>query len=357
MTRTASRAMIRGWRRAGLSPGWAKWVAAILLAVCGATTAVAAPPSTTTGNGPDPRNPVERQRVRVAIGGHSVEALPLYLTAERTAPVQGLEVEMIAASGGPRVALTLAGDSTDIGVASLTTVLNMIEAGQPVKAFFFTASYPVFGWFGRPGVRSWADVRGGTLGIVSPGSFNEFMTRYVVRKQGLEPGRDLYFRALGGSTVRLAAVRAGRVDAAVLSPPDSWSAEELGLVQLASQAVDVVEEWPHTVLVAKERLLRERVDIVRAFLRAYVGAIRLAQTDRETAVQTLLAKLKWERRHAERAYDEAVRRFDERGRLPVRAMPTFWELSIASGEVTAPWPESRFLDRRYIDSFEDWAPR
>ena len=357
MTRAAPRVMIRGWRRASLSPGWARWVAAIWLAVCGAATVVAAPPSTTTGSGPEPPSPVERQRVRVAIAGHSVEALPVYLTAEYTAPVQGLQVEMIVVSGGPRVAFTLAGDSTDIGVVSLTTVLNMIEGGQPMKAFFFTASYPLFSWFGRPGVRSWADVRGGTLGIVSPGSFSEFMTRYVVRKQALEPSRDVQFRALGGSPVRLAAVRAGRVDAAVLSPPDSWFAEELGLVQLASQATDVAEEWPHTVLVAKDRFLRERVDMVRAFLRAYVSAIRLAQIDRETTVQTLLTKLKWERRHAERAYVEAVRRFDERGRLPVRAMSTFWELSIASGEVTAPWPESRFLDRRYIDSFEDWAPR
>ena len=47
---------------------------------------------------------------------------------------------------------------------------------------------------------------------------------------------------------------------------------------------------------------------------------------------------------------------DERGRLPAAEMPGFWETSIAAGEVTEARAESKFLDRRLIDSFDDWAP-
>jgi hypothetical protein len=46
----------------------------------------------------------------------------------------------------------------------------------------------------------------------------------------------------------------------------------------------------------------------------------------------------------------------ERGRLPAAAMPIFWELAVEADEVGEAWPESRFLDRRFIDSFEAWAP-
>jgi hypothetical protein len=30
---------------------------------------------------------------------------------------------------------------------------------------------------------------------------------------------------------------------------------------------------------------------------------------------------------------------------------------MATGDVTEPWPESKFLDRRYIDTFDQWAPK
>jgi hypothetical protein len=38
-------------------------------------------------------------------------------------------------------------------------------------------------------------------------------------------------------------------------------------------------------------------------------------------------------------------------------MSTFREIAIAADDVTKPWPESRFLDRRFIDTFDQWAPK
>jgi hypothetical protein len=49
--------------------------------------------------------------------------------------------------------------------------------------------------------------------------------------------------------------------------------------------------------------------------------------------------------------------YDERGRLPTRSMPTFWEVAIAAGDATEPWPESKLLDSRFVESFDEWAPR
>jgi hypothetical protein len=64
-----------------------------------------------------------------------------------------------------------------------------------------------------------------------------------------------------------------------------------------------------------------------------------------------------ERQNAERAYDELMAGFDERGRLPTASMPVFWEIAVAAGEVSEPWPESRFFDRQFVDTFDEWAPR
>ena len=62
------------------------------------------------------------------------------------------------------------------------------------------------------------------------------------------------------------------------------------------------------------------------------------------------------RGQAERLYDEAFPTLDERGDLSPGAMTVFWRMMMAAGEVTEPWPEARFLDRRFIDSFAQRAP-
>jgi ABC-type nitrate/sulfonate/bicarbonate transport system substrate-binding protein len=104
-------------------------------------------------------------------------------------------------------------------------------------------------------------------------------------------------------------------------------------------------------------LLTEQIETVRAFLRAYVRGLRLARADRELAVRVVAERLKYPRREAELAYDEVVPRLDERGRLPAQTLPLFWQVVIATDEATEPWPEERFLDRRFIDTFEQWVPR
>jgi hypothetical protein len=37
-------------------------------------------------------------------------------------------------------------------------------------------------------------------------------------------------------------------------------------------------------------------------------------------------------------------------------MTVFWRILAAAGEVSEPWPEARFLNRRFIDTFAEWAP-
>jgi len=67
-------------------------------------------------------------------------------------------------------------------------------------------------------------------------------------------------------------------------------------------------------------------------------------------------RLKYTRPLAERAYEEAVPGYDERGRLPARSMQTFWSISIANGDVKAALPEAGFLDDRFIRTYGSWAP-
>ena len=86
------------------------------------------------------------------------------------------------------------------------------------------------------------------------------------------------------------------------------------------------------------------------------GVERLARADRAFAVATRVERLKWAKDLAERAYDEVMPAYDERGRLPNADMDVFWSIEIAGGAVSEAWADGKLIDDRFIRSFEDWAP-
>ena len=311
--------------------------------------------------GPVPAVPLaaglEKTHLRFGFSGSAQNYLPLDLAVDHTFRDQGLTGELIVLNAVAPVPAALASGSIDVAVLGLNTAVTMIGAGHPVKVFYLVSVRPDFEWFARPTVRDWGDLKGGSVAVSGFGSASDVLTRYVLQRHGFAATPELQIVQAGSSASRLAALQAGRVDAALLVPPFTWSAESLGFRRLGSQASEVSPEWPQVVLVASEKLLADSPRTVRALLRAYVAGVRLARSDQESAVRVLMERLRLDHPYAERAYAEVTAGLDERGRLPRGSMPIFWQIAIAAGEVTEAWPDSRFLDSRFIDSFEEWAPR
>jgi NitT/TauT family transport system substrate-binding protein len=303
------------------------------------------------GDGPS----LERVSLTVGVALDSPFMLPFHLAAERTARDENLELRVVSFGGGPRAAAALAAGSIDIAVLSLSTVVNLVGSDHAVKGFYTVSSRPAYEWFARAGVRTWSDLHGRSVAVSTLGSITDILTREVLRRHGIEPGRDVTVVGLGEQRIALAALRAGRVDAAVLLPPSTWTAEAEGFTRLGTQAGVFGDAWPRDVLSAREGFLRERPQAVRALLRAVVRAIRVAR-DGPAAIDLLERHFKYERPIAERARAEVMMGANERGGLPSRAMPLFWTVLTSAGEVSGPMPEARFFDARFVDTFDAWAP-
>ena len=298
----------------------------------------------------------EKKDLVVAIAAPGSSYLPIYLMADETARPEGLTLKVAYIGGGPQTAAALASDSIDVAVTALNIVVSMISAGHGVRMFYSAGSHAELEWFARPAIRSWPELRGKTIAVSGPGSLTDLLTRRALVKHGLSPGSDVALLSSGASQPRYTALKAGRVDAAVLLPPQTWTAESDGFTRLGTQVTEIAGTWPRAVFAAKESFIAGNPATIRGLLRAYVHAVRLARANPEVAIRSLGRHVRDDAQYHERAYRDALAGFDERGRLPAAAMPVFWETSIAAGEVSEAWAESRFLDRRFIDSFDDWAP-
>lgn len=301
--------------------------------------------------------PPEKTSLKVGLALTAATFLPIYIAAARTYKEQGLDVQVVAFRGDAEASQALVGGSTDFNAASLTGLLNMVTANQPVIGFYSGFYQANFSWLAVSSVKSWADLKGKTIGVSTFGSETDALTRYALRKHHLAPETDVQVVQAGGSPSAIQALRAGRLTASILTAPFKWQAQEEGMTLLGTQAQEIAPQWPIHMLMTKTAFLGENPNTMLAILRAHVSAIRLARADRAFAIGVLMDQIKLTRPYAERSYDEIIPGYNERGTLPPQGMDAFWKVSLANGDVKAQLPPAKFLDDRYIRTFARWAPK
>jgi NitT/TauT family transport system substrate-binding protein len=306
-------------------------------------SAVAAPPG-----------PLEKSRLTLGIPLDAASFTPVYVAAARTFKPLGLDIEVISFRGDAEVAQALAGNSIDLSLQSLDGLINLINAGQPVQGFYAGFYQSDFAWLAQSKIKQWKDLKGGTAGVSTYGSLTDQLTRYILKRNGLEPEKDVQIVQAGTTASMLQALKAGRLALAILSPPFKWMAQEAGFTRLGTQ-MDIAPQWPKHAYLAKTRFIAENPNTLRAFLRAHVAALRLARAEPATTVDILIERLKWTKDYAQRAYEETMPAYDERGRLPQAHMEVFWSIEIAGGTVKEAWPDAKLIDDRFIKSFAEWA--
>jgi NitT/TauT family transport system substrate-binding protein len=301
-----------------------------------------------------PVGPLEKPKLTLGLAVDGSNFAAVYVAAAQLWKEMGLNIEMTSFRGDAEVAQALAGDSIDISLQSYQGLINLISASQPVIGFFAGFWQADFAWLAQPAIKDWSGLKGQAVGVSTFGSLTDQLTRYALRRHGLEPGKDVQIMQAGPSSSSYQALKSGRLTAAIQSAPYKWIGEDGGLTVLGTQAVDIGPAWPKNLFVAKKSFLDRNPNWVKAFLRAHVAGIRLCRADRAFTVKVLMDRLKYAETYAARAYDELIEGYDERGRLP--DMKIFWDITIASGDVKEPWPDAKLLDDRFIKSFAEWAP-
>ena len=119
-------------------------------------------------------------------------------------------------------------DPTALFFISFDGLVNLINSAQPVKGFYAGFHQADFAWLAQPSVKTWADLKGGTIGVSTFGSLTDALTRYVLRKHALAPETDVRIMQAGPSATSIQMLRSGRLLAAIQSAPTKWVAQDLG---------------------------------------------------------------------------------------------------------------------------------
>jgi ABC-type nitrate/sulfonate/bicarbonate transport system substrate-binding protein len=72
----------------------------------------------------------------------------------------------------------------------------------------------------RPEIKNAAQLKGSTLGLAAFRGANPTATRFALQKLGVAP-KDISLIVVGGTTERIASLRAGKIQATLFSPPQN----------------------------------------------------------------------------------------------------------------------------------------
>jgi len=184
----------------------------------------------------------------------------------------GINIELISFSGGTvGLQALFAGDiqfATSDGVAGLSANLrgaNLYFIAGMINTFPFSI-------LSRPEIRTPQELRGKKIVISRYGSSSDTAVRAAVEKYDLKPDKDVIILQGGGQSERFAALKAGAVDAAIVSPPLNLAGRKMGF----NEVIDLSESgvaYSHQQIVAIKDYLDRNPDTVLRTLRALIEGL------------------------------------------------------------------------------------
>lgn len=145
-------------------------------------------------------------------------------------------------------------------------------------------------------IHSVEDLRGRTVYSAGKGSTPEFALNYILRENGLEPGKDVTVEYKSEHSECLAALMADSAAAALLPQPFITTA--LTKTEDMRVALDLTQEWDALqseggsamitgVAVARREFVEENPEAVAAFLEDYASSVAYAGVDVSGAAQLI----------------------------------------------------------------------
>ena len=138
-------------------------------------------------------------------------------------------------------------------------------------------------------VNSVADLKGKTLYTSGQGSNPEYILRYVLEKNGLDPDKDLKIEFVASNDEITAAVLSGKADLVMIAEPAATTV--LKKAEGFRRALDISAEWDKVCetplmmgcVVVRADFLSEHEDAVKAFMKEYEKSIKACDDADATA--------------------------------------------------------------------------
>jgi len=201
---------------------------------------------------------------------------------------EGINVELLSIRGEIAIRTTLAGEVdffTNAGSALAAGV-----RGVPVRLVTVFQDKPGWDLIAEPEIKSVAQLRGKNIGVMSPEGSLAVVAREMLRKNGLDPSKDVNLVVMGGDEVRFPALQTKSIQATLFNTAMSLRAQKEGFRKLgtASEYANLIEGG----LATSHDKIKQAPDKVFRFVRGALKGLNYYVTKREPAIKYMMDGLR-----------------------------------------------------------------
>ena len=207
--------------------------------------------------------------LRVPVVSRTVFYLPAW-TAEQQGffKQEGLDVKIEVYDASDKIFDDLRAGTHQIGIASIESVIIGAYNGGKLRIVAGGAQRPPHFIIAQPEIKSLADLKGKTIGVVSMTEGTTFFVADIAKAGGFKLS-DVKVEAVGGSPTRARLLRERKIDAGLQPYPLSYEAEDAGFSNLGPIA-KLVPDYQFTSVVVDQDWAKAN----RATLVGFVRALR-----------------------------------------------------------------------------------
>jgi NitT/TauT family transport system substrate-binding protein len=216
-----------------------------------------------------------------------------------------LDTRLIFIEGGSRGAQALLAGEVRFVVADGSSAITSRLAGADTVVILGLVNTFPYTLISAPHIKDVAQLKGKKVAISRFGSATDIATRVALRKVGLNADRDVAILQIGAQNARFAALTAGSVEAAVITPPFTLTARKLGFKSLLNM-VDLNLPTSQSAVLTTESVLRRNPELSSKVVKSFIEAIHFYRTQKPESLKILKNFLRYTNdEEVEEAYNEA----------------------------------------------------
>jgi NitT/TauT family transport system substrate-binding protein len=253
----------------------------------------------------------------------------------------GLDLEISAFGGGPRLIQAMTGGSIDIGLDSGTD-LGLTVKGAPVRGIASIAAAPLdLCVVVRPdlAIAGGADLKGRKITTSSPSALTAWSVRELSRQQGWGPNGIELVTMLSQAAWPLLKTR--EIDGISTDLGSGLMAEKRGAGRVVVRFNEIIRDFHVYHVSATDQVLRDQPAAVRAFVAGWLESIAFASAHPEIAVAIATQATGLDADVSRSVYDAMMPLVSTDGRFQPKAVAAL---------------ARSFVDLKLLDAVPDMAP-
>jgi ABC-type nitrate/sulfonate/bicarbonate transport system substrate-binding protein len=250
-----------------------------------------------------------------------------------TAALLGGDAEMTLTGGVGNVIAYVRGSTDIVFVGGVKNVMTQsLVAGASIK---------------RP-----EELKGKKIAVSRIGGNTHYFTIQALRRSGMEPNRDFSFIQSGGDPEAFAALYAGQVDAAALTPPTDAQALAKGF-HYVIYGPDLKIPYAATAFVTRRSIMANRSGAIAQFMKAMAEAAKIMHTDKDFVYKVLSKYLRGlDRGIFESAYNAEIKALEPRLVIKAEALQAILDEVAQTDPRAKKVKPQDLIDNRYLDEMQ-----